>query len=444
MLLSIPKASFTFLYMLLFLYFFTEHADQLSLSFAGFSFRLNNVIALFFLAFFLARLRKGLFAFDKKLVHALLVVTSSIALSLFFSPYKARCFVFFGWYGFTVCCYLLLPYLLVFHLPQEKLFKLYFFSFLCVGFYGTLQFFLPLAGIKDPFSSQEIFARWARPNAFAYEPSYYALYMTPFVILANGAFLIGKLKKRYFVLSNLFFIFSTSTSAFFAYLVFAICLPFFRLVSLRQLAKCVGVFALSTTGLVLLFPQMARQYFLKFFYGDFQSHHSFFERWVGIVNCWKLFLAHPLLGVGLGGVPASLNEAWANGDARYNFEIQEKALTGSLKLFEPSNVFMELLASLGLVGMLAVGFFLFVYLRSAQKALRRAREEEKKWIGITLLSMLVVVVVLQFNQGLLRTYIWTHFALSYAYFQTVGYSELKLSSNHAYVSARPVSSGREV
>ena len=87
-----------------------------------------------------------------------------------------------------------------------------------------------------------------------------------------------------------------------------------------------------------------------------------------------------------------------------------------LKLFEPSNVMTEILASVGIVGCVAFLCILFCYLRTAKQVLQaqETSPEKKHWTFLFLISALVLLVVLQFNQGLLRTYTWTHLALTFA------------------------------
>jgi hypothetical protein len=64
----------------------------------------------------------------------------------------------------------------------EKIFKIYFFAFIAVGFHAFLQLFLFLFGIEDPFFPSERGLALIRPRAFSYEPSYYALYQSAFVL----------------------------------------------------------------------------------------------------------------------------------------------------------------------------------------------------------------------------------------------------------------------
>lgn len=444
MLLSLPKPLsllafrrhfITFFELLLFLFFFTLHADQLSVSKAGFSIRLNNFIALFLGLFFLIRFKSKIFSFDKKFLLGLGFLTLSILSSLALSSYKSRCLFFFIWYAITVLGYLLLPYLFIFYFSEVKVFKLYFFAFICVGLYAFLQLLLSYAGIQDPFIGQTIGKKVARPNAFAYEPSYYALYMTPFVMMANLHFLLdkkrhffifAKLKITHIVFINFLFLVSTTTSSLFSYFVFICLLPFIKVIPKKLVWKVFGALLASMATFTALFPSFAKRYFMKFFFDGF-SHYSFYERWSGIVNCWQTFLKNPFFGVGLGGVPPYLFQAWQSREDGFLFLWHDALIVRAVnpfKIFEPSNVFTEVLASLGILGILGFSVFLYGYGSLAAKALKTKDDERRHFCLLFLISTFVMIVVLQFNQGLMRTYIWAHLGITCAYFvQTIRLSQ---------------------
>ncbi len=258
-----------------------------------------------------------------------------------------------------------------------------------------------------------------RPNAFAYEPSYYALYMTPFMVMANLSYLLKKgICLGHVCAINFLYLISASTSALFAYAIFFIVILFFQNLRKTALKHMSGAF-LFLTLLAVTFPSIAKNFFLKFFFQGFMSHHSFYERWVGIVNCWKIFLAKPFLGIGVGAIPPFLYSAFSSGDPKFIFIATPEDIARSsnpLKFFEPSNVATEILGSCGILGILAFAFLLFCYCAQAKKAYKEADAERKHWILLFFVSGVVTLVVLQFNQGLFRTYIWAHLALGFALF----------------------------
>jgi hypothetical protein len=411
---------------LLFLYFFTLHADQLGFSCAGFHFRINNILALLLFITVALQFKFHLLTIDKSLFFALLLFSFSILLSFLFSSYKPRCLVFMGWYGLTLLCYVLLPYFLVKLWDVEKLLYLYGLSFVCVGVYALLQLILSCLKINDPFTTQHIIGSIVRPNAFAYEPSFYALYMTPFIMMINFHYLFApktpflcfkELNSLKVSFLNALFLISTATSAFFAYLLFFLCIlfaaEFYRFKG--RVFKFLLAFACAGGSLFIAAPFLIKKFFMKFFFLGFMQHHSFYHRWVGITNAWQVFMDHFLLGVGFGGVPAYIYDAWGRGNTGYLFfDAYLSDMQGNyLKHFEPMNVMTEILASLGIVGLLAVGVLLFAIYLQARKAIDKAPTLSRN----LLISVVVMLIVLQFNQGILRSYIWVHFSLAYALFE---------------------------
>ena len=127
-------------------------------------------------------------------------------------------------------------------------------------------------------------------------------------------------------------------------------------------------------------------------------------------------MQNPIFGVGLGGYPCYLMDAFLQGDSSFLYLGGRSWILDSLnpvKSFEAMNVFTELLASLGIVGLCAFGTLLYGLFAQV----RSVRVPEKRMAYSLLVSMLVTLIVLQFNQGIFRTYIWVHLALIYAYLE---------------------------
>jgi hypothetical protein len=81
------------------------------------------------------------------------------------------------------------------------------------------------------------------------------------------------------------------------------------------------------------------------------------------------------------------------------------------------NTTTELLASLGILGICCYAIFGFFYLKSFFMALKREDLSVKEKIVILsfLISIIILVLSAQFNQGLLRSYVWTHLGLGLGY-----------------------------
>lgn len=423
---------------LLFLYFFTLHADRLGIRLMGFNIRLNNLIMMGLATLLILRLKPTIFTFSRNATRGLFLLLLSVMLSCFLSPFWNRCCFFGLMYLQTVVGYFLLPYYLITAYDEKKVLKVYFTAFWVTGAYAFLQLFFSFFGLIDPFATDRVFGRFARPNAFTYEASFYALYLAPYVAIINLFFLIDKdrrgplrekLTKRKIALLQLLFLCSTSTSAYFSYFVFLGTTVFLILFTpiktifneaYKKLLNFGFALILYSGLFCVLFSGIASTYFMKFFYQGFMSHHSFFERWVGIHNAWMAFLDRPWVGWGIGGVGKYLHGLWEEGVTRvmmYDYHPHLKDPQNAFKAFDPMNVFTEILGSLGLLGLMAFFILLFSYAKDAWRALFNPLIDRyhKNMIFAFLISMVISAIVLQFNQGLFRTYVWTHFAIVWAY-----------------------------
>lgn len=413
----------SFFQILLFLYFVTLHADILSITVSGFTVRFNNVVAFVLLCILFLRLRVNTLQIDKNVFTSLSLITISVIVSFVLSPYKPRCFVFLGWYCFTLWMYFLLPYFLIKFDEKQEAFSLYMLSFFVVGLFALLQFvcsfFYPMS---HEGHNQFIFGNILRPAALCYEPSFYALYMTPFIVMVNYHFLMNrdeefflfkKITYKKILFFNFLYFFSTSTSTVFAFLLFFVFLLFSRQAR-KEGAKFLMIMALLFVFIGLISPFLIKTFFLKFFYSGFMAHHSFLERWNGIINVLNVFLSNPIFGVGLGGCPSYLCDKLLTGDNTFSLiQVADLGLSeryNILKILEPSNVFSEVLASLGLFGLFTFGFMIVSFLRK----ISRIRTKNKTFIYGLGLSVIVMLITLQINQGLLRSYIWVHLAMAFA------------------------------
>lgn len=408
-------------YSFIFLFFLTLSADLLHIKAVIFKIKINHLLGLLLTVISIPFFR--IFSIHRPILYCSLYLLSSLLISSFFSLVKVRSIGYTLIYLFEFISYFLVPIHLMFHFDHKRLLKIYWLSFIVTGLYATFQLILSLFGIIDPFLGQFL-GKYARAHAMTYEPSFYALYMSIFVMFFNTKTLLGT--KRIFrlkvlgslLLTNLFLIISTSTGGFFAYFIFLGLIPLFY--CLKQLDKSLlikNTFKISSFFFVLFlsfaicFPQVFLTTFFKFFTGLALSHWSFIIRWQGVINSWNVFLENPIFGVGLGGVGPYLFQRFSsNGGLPENL--------AELEIYDPTNVLTEVLASLGLYGtitFIALAWTIFSLFKKTI-SLQTIPKEDQYYAVSLFISLLISIVVLQFNQGLFRTYLWVHTAMNVGFF----------------------------
>ena len=283
---------------------------------------------------------------------------------------------------------------------------------------------------------------FVRGSALAHEPSFYALYAIPYVVFINSRTLISRAlndklsqkgecfirfcdNKKQFALTffvNLFLLVSTATTAFFSYIVFFFVLMFFRRYPFvedcffglrKKLLKVSAIFVTLFVLVGVMIPELFKRTFLKFFYYGL-SHESFNDRFTGIINAVKVFCDYPLFGVGLGGVGPLVYSQEMN--------LRHQAMLTELDRYEihtlePTNVFTEVLGCLGIYGFLGFALFIILLWRQFRIILNdnRILIEEKVNVLAFLISIIVMIICLQINQGLFRGYIWVHIGIGIGY-----------------------------
>lgn len=418
---SLPTAGEIGGFLLIFLYFFTSGADKLNFHASLFKGKVNNIFALLlFTGFFL--LYKKIYLRATLLIPSLHLLLALIV-SSFFSPHLSRSFGYTIVFLIEFSLYFLLSYNLIIQCNEKKMLPVYFLAFWFVGAHAFLQLFLSFFGIIDPFVGQFI-GRFARPHSFFYEPSYYALYMSCIVMYACAKIMIDDdprfLRKSLVTLFilNMLFLLSTSTGAFISYfflvpVLFGIkfCIlrkdmaPYFY----KKLRLISIVFVSFFFMAFLIFPDLFSTFFFKFFTTEFYHHHSFKPRWEGILRALEVFKEYPIFGRGIGGIGA------------HYYYIENNSLVGvqlsDLEPYDPTNVFTEILGTIGLFGMTAIGTFIYFFIKELRKlVMLNTVYQKEKTIALSLvISWIVTLLILQFNQGLFRNYIWIHSGIVLGY-----------------------------
>jgi hypothetical protein len=312
-------------------------------------------------------------------------------------------------------------------LTLRTLVRWYLYSFSFVAAFGVFQFACPLLGLP-PFLIQQwwIWQILPRVNGFTYEPSYFACY------LLIGFVFVGSLKRSQssllsptalrvvYYLTGLGIILSSSRIGIVFLLVEVVLgelkpwAAFFSDVArlrvlrsnlrplLRSLWLLAAVLALSGGAAVVLRNNPILV--LMFLNGTGVSDtpaHSVIQRENSLEQTIAVFAEHPFVGRSLGGISSAIAES--EGDKIRTFE--------DAKATEGMSVFMEVLAASGIIGFIPFLCFLVVTIR---KPLLLARQTPPLYASLLrglVRSLVLAWAMLQFNQNVLRTYLWVHLAI---------------------------------
>ncbi len=334
------------------------------------------------------------------------------------------------------CLWLLLNLALMFSFVQlfsnrpqavAKLLRSYVYSFGFVSIFGLVQFAMPVLGLPGFLITQWwIPGSLPRVNGFSYEPSYFASY------LLIGFVFVGSLRRSGSTLlparallavhwlTALGIIVSSSRMGI-LFLVGDVMLGLarpwlsffkdfrrFRIVRAKVRPLTPSLLALtflfSVLGGTMLMLRRNPALTLLFLNGTGISDtaaHSVVEREDSFEETLKVFIDHPFVGRSLGGVSYAIADL--EGVAIHSFEES--------KNFEGMNVFAEVMAASGVFG--AIPFLCFLF-TTAWKPIRLARTSspyDAAVLRALVRSLLFAWAILQFNQNLLRPYLWTHLAL---------------------------------
>jgi hypothetical protein len=129
--------------------------------------------------------------------------------------------------------------------------------------------------------------------------------------------------------------------------------------------------------------------------------HSVLDRENSIVDTLTVFEQNPLLGRSLGGVSYAIGELHGQRIASFK----------ESKLFEGMSVFSEALAASGVIGILPFILFLAVTIYKPLKLTKSTSPYYAVWLTALVRALIFEWAILQFNQNMLRPYLWVHLAI---------------------------------
>lgn len=307
------------------------------------------------------------------------------------------------------------------------LIKIYFYSYFVISIIGLYQILLPLLiGNKTPFVMQ-----WwkeyslARINGFSFEPSYFATYMLMgaflwFILwLYNSSFVNY---KAIIVISVCIVVFLSSSRIGWIGLVLIILyglmetikhFSIYKRLSKQYVRFLVALLVIVLFVIISVLTIINNKDTFKFIFqgtGLFDtSDASSTIRFERALKTFQVFIDKPMnifLGVGPGGVGAYM--------VNYPEKFQIFASNFErLWATEPSNITLELLASVGIIGFIIFVWFIFSIFKRLWK-LQRSDFLDSNYRTICLAlfwGLVIELFILQFNQNYLRPYLWLHIGI---------------------------------
>jgi hypothetical protein len=298
----------------------------------------------------------------------------------------------------------------------KVLLRWYVASFLVVSMVGLAQLVLGLCHLPAPFVRQWLIpGRWPRLNGFSYEPSYYATYLLmgwvfcACLIEQGSDFLSRKLVYTTFYASTLALVLSTSRMGWAMVGLWAGAYVFRSVPRWRTPRLSLGGWLIAMNligalvagvGFVAAFKADRAVRFLAGGTGLFGTPaHSVNSRESRMAETLDLVRKNPFVGHSLGGVATAIGEArWEDVKSR------NEAAKGQ----EGMSVFVEVLAASGVIGFVPfVVYILTLLIRPARLAARLGKPYSSVLGGLTW-ALAMELLILQFNQNVLRPYLWFH------------------------------------
>lgn len=299
------------------------------------------------------------------------------------------------------------------------LFRTYINSFVLIAFFGLIQF------VGGLFGYDLLVTQWWREgilprlNGFSFEPSYYATYliigwgMLAWLVDRKVYLFRGVVLHAYFAIVSLAIFLSSSRMAILimaAYLVYyfvkEIGVIIFRFRLRTGFLKVLALLTVITVGVVAMITITVGFDSLRFLlFGTGiagSADHSSAMRLGQFEDTIHLFLESPIVGYGLGGL-------WSYIAMLRGIDLSEA--TGM-------NVTAEVLASSGVFGFVFYLLYLWQNARGSFRYLDR-RKPMTDLLAAAGMGFLLLYLILQFNQSIMRVYFWNHLAVLAVLYESV-------------------------
>lgn len=404
---------------LFYLSVFTTSFDVFLVVNLGFNFRATQLFVIFPIFFGIARaLHKGNLSLPVGF-KSLLIWTLFILAFIPNTTFLLKSVGYGFWLVFDVL--LVLATVQIFNTENKinELITYYLYSFFFVAIFGLFQFFMPILHLGAPLVQQWwIPGVLPRISGFSYESSFFATYMLMGWVLSaylldSGNTLVNQRRlKIIFMTISLVMILSSSRMGWLMMFAWFAQYPIRFLFNLakgrmnkRLLVSSVRVVLLlsllATGGIWIIGMDNIPTLFAGLGLFEESGSWSADTRLNSLNNTLQVFLDNPLIGHSLGGVSSAIGAL--HGVYVDNIDLGKE--------YEGNSIFVEVLAASGLFGFIPFVLYIYAILRKPFKLAKVADNSGKDLLIGTTLALFFEFMILQFNQIILRPYLWLHIAI---------------------------------
>ena len=408
-----------FFYITILLTFVTSSYDIfLTFKIAGFTCRISQIIGAVLLVSYIWRVfrRKKT---SKPIGYRSLLIWTLFLISFTFNTVKPSINIgYHFWLIYDILLIFALTDLINDKENTDIVIKLYIKSFYIMAMVGIFEFIFAVLHINSTYITQWWIAnKFPRINGFSYEPSYYATYL-----IIGWSLCRTLLQKKVIVMKNLkmitfiitiAIILSTSRMGIMLMIVYEI---FIWIKDFLEGKNKNYLFIMTILGIIIgvvainLFKTGKFDFLLSGTGVNGLSSHSVSVRQSDLNNVLEVFKESPILGRGLGGIYAQI--AFNQGLDVQTINIQH-SVTGIA-------VFAEVLAASGIFGFI---FFLIYIITLLKIPIKQKNEKidnnSKNTMYALIMSLFMELIILQFNQNILRMYVWIHIAVISMYYKNI-------------------------
>jgi hypothetical protein len=355
--------------------------------------------------------------------YSLLIWTLFILIFIWNSPLISRSLLYAFWLMFFVVMIVASVNLIRNEQMCIKVLRWYLISFGLIGGFGIFQFLLGAVGITPPLFRNAVIGGLGLPriHAFSYEPSYFASYMligwvmTLAMLIRNRSGLQRIMPRRWMIaifmcitvaiilsMARPVIAFMAIAALFYlGYLALKLIMGKATLFEAKSLVIC---FMAVIAGSLIFYDTIIP--YADIFLGGTgmfgTATHSYDMRWQDLRDTLAVFAESPIIGHSLGGVAPAIAEM-------YGINATDNEIA---KGYEGLMIFAEVLAASGIIGFIPFVLYIAKIIIKPLKLFREMPEGTMKECILALsLGLIAEIIILQYNQNILRAYLWAHIGL---------------------------------